>query len=254
MLLRAFIQLVVVFQQMNNFLGEHTEPGHSPLSMKEVYDLCEKSGFMCIGIHRPPLSFRAGQLMDCVQTKDCLALFLVHLIDDWPESLNFYLITDHPQADLIKLNIFHGNASSRISIESNCSDFKQHQPTLRMNLLGHRLPFNAIPKFRSPKNQLLLSDKYCVWSSESSFFVNNIFRNEASYLYFDFTKRAYDVSLQFRQAREPNASVESFQIRRLSAINLVKSEEPTVQFVKILLSLNLACLIGLFGAILIFKG
>lgn len=252
MLLRSFIQLAVIFQQINNFLGEHTiDTSHSPLSLEAVYDLCEKDGFMCIGINRSSLSFRAGQL-DCVQEKDCSALLLIHLVGE-PETLNFYLITDHQRADLIKLNVFHGNASTRVSIESNCSDFEQHRPTMQMNMLGHRLPFSAIPEFRRPRNLLILADKYCVWSSESSFFVSNIFRNEASYLYFDFMKRAYDVSLQFRQLREPNASVENFQIRRLSAINLVKSKEPTVHFIKILLSLNLVCLITLFAAILFYK-
>lgn len=258
MLPRLFVQMAVIFQQINIFLGEHTDPHidpRRPLSLNgtanSIYDLCGENGFICLGIARPSLGIPT--LADCTEEKNCLALALIHHLKE-RNNLNFYLLTDHQRADLIKLNIFHGNSSTRLSIELNCTDFEQHRPIVQMNMRGHRLPFSTVPSFALPNDLLNLADKYCVWSSETSFFVNDVFRNEASHLYFDFLKRTYDVSLAFRASRVPSATVEQFQIRRLLAVNLVKLDEPTIHFINILLSLNLVCLIGLFTAVIMHKG
>ena len=247
MLPRSFVQMAVIIQLINSVLGEHTD---GPQPLNGTYDRCEENDFVCIGITRP-LSFRVAKSEDCVRKKNCLAFALIHHLGD---TLNFYLLTEHRRTELIKFNIFHGNASAGLSIEMNCTDFEGHRPPLQMNVRGHRLPFSTIPESGLPGNLLSLADRYCVWSSEASFFVNDIFRNEASHLYFDFIKRTYDVSLQFKRLPDANATAEPLPILRLPAVRLVKSEEPTVHFIKILLSLNLVCLIALFAATIFQEG
>lgn len=240
--------LMVILKLLTFICAEkrNLERSKSIDSIDSIYENCNKSEITCLGIES---SLNLSKI-DCINQKNCLAFSLIHHLTDLKE-FNIYLITSQRNAELIKLNIYHGNYSNQLSIELNCSDFQNHKPKVLMNARNKLLSFNQIPEINTPRELLSLSNDYlyCVWSTEENFFINGIFRNEASYLYFDLKKRVYDVRIIFKIKNElQNAN---YNERKVSSFDFVKkSKSNFYSFTNLLLSLNTIILITLLISIL----
>ena len=246
MLIKLLINLLIIINQISHLFGDATES--KPLSLKDTYKLCDRIEFKCIGINSR--SKFVGDKLDCTNSKnrDCVAFLLINHLKK-RNLFNFYLISNDKRISLMKLNLFHG---TRVSIELNCTDFINHKPIVQMNIEDYRLPFKTIPNFEQPKDILNLGElkeRYCIWSSEENFFINNIFKNEASYLYFDFLKRNYDIHFHLRRTSDDN-----FQAKRLSAIQFVKLNVSSYHYIELIFSINIICLVTLLLAIFLQKG
>lgn len=246
MISKLLAYLIILQQIENNLLGEYLVDTKQ-LGLVDTYDKCDEDDFVCFGMNA---QFDIERLdADCIQKRDCVGFVLVHHLSE-TKKFNFYLLTSKETVELIRLNIFHSNSSDRMSIEVNCTDFNNHRPEVQMNIDNYRLDFNTIPESEQPKDVLNLVEKdqyFCVWSSEENFFLNGIFKSEANYLYFDLVKRLYDIRLLVKKSNS------DLNIRSISSARFIKSTHSTFDFINLLLSLNVVCLVTLLTAIFFYN-
>ena len=243
-----FLQILIFFKLFNFIANEVLIQLDSKLIIENTYKKCNKSEIVCLGIE-PELNFSE---IDCIQNRNCLALILIYHSIELKE-FNIYLITNQPNADQMQFNIYYGNFSNQMSIELNCTDFKQHKPTSLMNINNYRLKFNLIPNILISRELLNLNDDhhYRVWSVEENFFVNDIFKNEANYLYFDLLKRNYDIKFNLRLKNKSRKLSNYYELTRSSFKFTKKSKSNFYSITNLILSLNVIILISLLIAIFI---
>lgn len=254
MRLKLIIYTAIIYHQINQFVSEYTVNVDNPLRLNETYELCKFTyDFVCIGLNRLPNDLKSVQEFDCINDKNCLAFLLIRHLKDF-EKFEFYLITNDQKVNLIQLNIYHGNSSDHLSIELNCTNFSKNLPVLKMNFEGQHLPFQTIPVFDFSTNILFLNSehRHCIWSTEENFFINNIFKNKASHLYFDFSRRSYDILLSSRI--QSDTKIDNYQSKKVSDVHFVKTDKSNIFFINILLSLNIVFLVTILIAIFIQKG